>query len=159
MYCIVVCQNITLLRFHIELRVLICNKAPEVCLFVFSFFFDSAYLCKKTAVTITKANKSWIKQTFPFWTYGPPAYNADINYLTNPSLPDRKKRDGRVRRDPIAGETGYEGCQCGKGSVLLQGATPTARLRCVRIVTFANRTPYRWNLHTETQYQYGHKEE
>jgi hypothetical protein len=43
-------------------------------------------------------------------------------------------------------------------SILLHRTTPTAGLRRIRIVIFANRTPYRWNLHTGSRNQYEHKE-
>jgi hypothetical protein len=59
------------------------------------------------------------------------------------------ERQGMIRETPM---------RKGEG-ILLQRTTPTAGLRRIRIVTFANRTPYRWNLRAATQYQYGEKEE
>ena len=59
------------------------------------------------------------------------------------------ERQGMIRETPMRK----------RESILLQRTTPTAGLRRIRIVIFANRTPYRWNLHTGTQHQYGHKEE
>jgi len=59
------------------------------------------------------------------------------------------ERQGMIRETPMRK----------RESILLQRTTPTAGLRRIRIVIFANRTPYGWNLHTGTQDQYGHKEE
>lgn len=45
------------------------------------------------------------------------------------------KRQGIIRETPMRK----------RENILLQRTTPTAGLRRIRIVIFANRTPYRWN--------------
>jgi hypothetical protein len=68
---------------------------------------------------------------------------------------------GRATRGLVAGETKCDeetDAKRKRVSFLLQRTTPTAGLRRIRIVTFANRTPHRWNLHTGTRHQYRHEE-